>query len=130
MFRSPLTDYDTWACLTPGFLLLAAGDHVLRLGWIWRDTWTTVGAIFAIACAYVVGHACASLASLIIERGLVHPLRQCGDQPTPGTGVAPPAISRRCAQHVIIRRVPRLFDLHAVLGAMFCCFFQFQGSNS
>jgi transposase len=31
---------------------------------------------------------------------------------------------------VIIRRVPRLFDLHAVLGAMFCCFFQFQGSNS
>jgi hypothetical protein len=31
---------------------------------------------------------------------------------------------------VTIRRVPRLFDLHAVLGAMFCCFFQFQGSNS
>ena len=72
MFRSPLTDYDTWACLTPGFLLLAAFDHVLSLGWIWRETWTTVGAIFAIACAYAVGHACASLASLIIERGLVH----------------------------------------------------------
>jgi len=32
--------------------------------------------------------------------------------------------------NVTIRRVPRLFDLHAVLGAMFCCFFQFQGSNS
>jgi uncharacterized protein with ParB-like and HNH nuclease domain len=31
---------------------------------------------------------------------------------------------------VTIRRVPHLFDLHAVLGAMFCCFFQFQGSNS
>jgi hypothetical protein len=31
---------------------------------------------------------------------------------------------------VSIRRVPRCFDLHAVLGAMFCCFFQFQGSNS
>jgi hypothetical protein len=72
MFRSPLTDYDTWACLTPGFLLLAAFDHVLNLGWIWRETWTTVGAIFAIACAYSVGHACASLASMIIERGLVH----------------------------------------------------------
>ena len=34
------------------------------------------------------------------------------------------------ARPVTIRRVPRLFDLHAVLGAMFCCFFQFQGSNS
>ncbi len=31
---------------------------------------------------------------------------------------------------VTIRRVPRLFDLHAVPIAMFCCFFQFQGSNS
>jgi hypothetical protein len=31
---------------------------------------------------------------------------------------------------VSIRRVPHLFDLHAALGAMFCCFFQFQGSNS
>jgi hypothetical protein len=34
------------------------------------------------------------------------------------------------AGSVTNRRVPRLFDLHAVLGAMFCCFFQFQGSNS
>jgi Leucine-rich repeat (LRR) protein len=33
-------------------------------------------------------------------------------------------------KEVTIRRVPRCFDLHAVLGAMFCCFFQFQGSNS
>lgn len=31
---------------------------------------------------------------------------------------------------VTIRRIPHLFDLHAALGAMFCCFFQFQGSNS
>jgi hypothetical protein len=31
---------------------------------------------------------------------------------------------------VTIRRIPRLFDLHAVPGAMFCCFFQFQGNNS
>ena len=31
---------------------------------------------------------------------------------------------------VTIRRVPRCFDLHAALGAMFCCIFQFQGSNS
>jgi hypothetical protein len=31
---------------------------------------------------------------------------------------------------VSIRRIPRLFDLHGVPGAMFCCFFQFQGSNS
>ena len=34
------------------------------------------------------------------------------------------------SDHVTIRRVPHLFDLHAALGAMFCCFFQFQGSNS
>ena len=31
---------------------------------------------------------------------------------------------------VTIRRVPRYFDLRAALGAMFCCFFQFHGSNS
>jgi len=31
---------------------------------------------------------------------------------------------------VTIRRVPRLFDLHALPDAMFRCFFQFQGSNS
>jgi hypothetical protein len=31
---------------------------------------------------------------------------------------------------VTIRRVPRCFDLHPVLGFMFCCIFQFQGSNS
>ncbi|MFN7306969.1 MAG: hypothetical protein ACK5TQ_10360, partial [Acetobacteraceae bacterium] len=31
---------------------------------------------------------------------------------------------------VTVRRVPRLSDLHPVLGAMFYCFFQFQGSNS
>jgi len=37
---------------------------------------------------------------------------------------------RRLRNTVTIRRVPRLFDLHAALGAMFCCFFQFQGSNS
>jgi hypothetical protein len=72
VFRSPLTDYDTWACLTPGFVLLATGDHVLGLGWIWRDTWTTVAGIFAVACAYVAGQTCASVASFILERGLVH----------------------------------------------------------
>jgi uncharacterized Zn finger protein len=32
--------------------------------------------------------------------------------------------------NVTVRRVPRLSDLHPVLGAMFYCFFQFQGSNS
>jgi hypothetical protein len=39
-------------------------------------------------------------------------------------------VSARGSFIVTIRRVPRLSDLHAVLGAMFCCFFQFQGSNS
>lgn len=37
---------------------------------------------------------------------------------------------KRLFRIVTIRRVPRLFDLHAALGAVFCCFFQFQGSNS
>jgi len=43
---------------------------------------------------------------------------------------------RRCLEQYAIkrdvtnRRVPRRFDLHAVPGAMFCRFFQFQGSNS
>jgi hypothetical protein len=38
--------------------------------------------------------------------------------------------TRMQGSSVTIRRIPRLFDLHAVAGAMFCCFFQFQGSNS
>ena len=40
------------------------------------------------------------------------------------------AKSGTCFTIVTIRRAPHLFDLHAVLGAMLCCFFQFQGSNS
>jgi hypothetical protein len=72
VLRSPLTDYDTWACLTPGFLILATGDHILNYGWIWRETWTTTAAIFAIASAYIIGQTCSSIANLVIERGLAH----------------------------------------------------------
>lgn len=72
VFRSPLTDYDTWACLAPGFLLLAAADHAAELGLIWRDSWTTTAAIFTAASAYVVGQACSSIASALLERGLIH----------------------------------------------------------
>jgi hypothetical protein len=74
MFKSPLTDYDTWACLAPGFLLLAAFDRATGLGWIWRETWTTSAGIFAVAAAYIVGQTISSLASAIMERGLVHRL--------------------------------------------------------
>ena len=74
-----------------------------------------------------------------LQRGTAYDIRESrfmldrrDRNPYTGAEFPVPAIvnPRMAAFTVTIRRVPRLFDLHAVLGAMFCCFFQFQGSNS
>jgi transposase-like protein len=62
-------------------------------------------------------------------------LRIVAEADEPGAKVAEVARRHEISRSILwtwvtIRRVPHLFDLHAALGAMFCCFFQFQGSNS
>lgn len=70
----PLTDFDFWAFLTSGAVLLAAADRVLGLGWLDRENWTVVQFGVAVAVAYVTGHVIAEAASRLLEGALVHRL--------------------------------------------------------
>lgn len=67
----PLTDFDFWAFLTSGALLLAAADRVFSFGWVDRENWTVVQVGLAAAAAYVAGHVVAEAASRILEGILV-----------------------------------------------------------
>lgn len=67
----PFTDYDFWAYISAGFMLLFALDHVAEAGLMIRSTWTLVEGLFAMACAYAVGQLLAGVASAILERRLV-----------------------------------------------------------
>lgn len=67
----PFTDYDFWAYISAGFVLLFVLDHVTQAGLMIRPTWTLVEGLFAMACAYAVGQLLAGLASAILERRLV-----------------------------------------------------------
>lgn len=70
----PLTDFDFWAFLTSGAVLLAAADRVFGLGWLDRENWTVVQVGLAAAVAYVTGHVIAEGASRFLEGALVHRL--------------------------------------------------------
>jgi hypothetical protein len=67
----PFTDYDFWAYISAGFVLLFAVDHAAQTGLMVRPSWTVVEGLFATACAYAVGHLLAGLASAILERRIV-----------------------------------------------------------
>jgi hypothetical protein len=67
----PLTDFDFWAFLTSGAVMLAAADRVFGLGWMARENWTFVQVGLAAALAYVVGHVVAEIASRLLEGWLV-----------------------------------------------------------
>ena len=67
----PLTDFDFWAFLTSGAVILAAADKVFGLGWLARENWTFVQVGLAAALAYVVGHIVAEIASRLLEGWLV-----------------------------------------------------------
>ena len=70
----PLTDFDFWAFLTSGAVLLAAADRVFSLGWVDREHWTVVQIGLAAAVAYVTGHVIAEAASRLLEGILVRRL--------------------------------------------------------
>jgi hypothetical protein len=69
--KLPFSNYDFWAYLSSGFLLLFALDQTLATGVFARESWTIVNAVLAFSLAYVVGQLVASASSLLFERGLV-----------------------------------------------------------
>jgi hypothetical protein len=74
----PFTDYDFYAYLTGGFLLLFTLDYSLNGGAIMlRTEWPVVQVILAVATAYIVGQLLAAPSSILLEhaiaRRLLHP---------------------------------------------------------
>jgi hypothetical protein len=69
--KIPFTNYDFWAYLSSGFLLLAVLDQVLGTRLLMRESWTIVQGVLAISCAYTVGQLVASVSSWLLEKLLV-----------------------------------------------------------
>lgn len=71
----PFTDYDFYAYLTSGTLLLAVFDLVFDSAkLLTRPSWTVVQVVAVVAAAYVTGHIVATFSQLIIERFVVSKL--------------------------------------------------------
>jgi hypothetical protein len=74
----PFTDYDFYAYLTAGMLVIAAGDYTFGGAvLVDRTEWTVVQVVFWTAIAYVVGQLVASPSSALLEhlvtRRWLHP---------------------------------------------------------
>lgn len=69
--KIPFTDYDFWAYLSAGFLLLFALDSAAGTRLLMRDTWTVVQGVVAVSLAYAVGQLVASASSFLLEKLLV-----------------------------------------------------------
>lgn len=69
--KIPFTSYDSWACLSAGFLLLFAFDSVAGTKLLMRDSWTVVQSVVAVALAYMAGQLVASGSSFLFEKVLV-----------------------------------------------------------
>lgn len=67
----PFTDYDFWAYLTSGFAFIFVCDHIFQTDLMAQADWTLAQAVFVSACAYVVGHLLAGVASALLERRVV-----------------------------------------------------------
>ena len=71
----PFTDYEFYAYLTAGLVVLFSLDYGINQGAIMlRENWPFIQIVFAIAMAYVAGHIVAGLASVVMERWVVHRL--------------------------------------------------------
>ena len=67
----PFTDYDFYAYLTAGMIVLFSLDYGISGGAIdFKDDWPFVHIAFAVAVAYVVGQITAAIASLVLEHWL------------------------------------------------------------
>jgi hypothetical protein len=74
----PFTDYDFYAYLTAGMLLIAAIDYTFAGAvLVQRTEWTVVQIAFWTAVAYLVGQLVAGPSAAVLEhgvaRGLLHP---------------------------------------------------------
>ena len=67
----PFTDYDFYAYLTTGIIVLFSIDFGITGGEIvFRETWPFMHIVFAIAVAYIFGQIVAMLASILLEYGI------------------------------------------------------------
>lgn len=66
----PLTDFDFWAFLTSGGIILLAINQSFSLGWLEKESWTAIQIAVALTFAYFVGHAVAEIASRLLEKRL------------------------------------------------------------
>jgi hypothetical protein len=76
--RFPFTDYDFYAYLTSGMLLIAAVDYTFGGGTlVGRADWTVVQIVFWTAVAYLIGQLLAGPSAAVLEhgvaRGFLHP---------------------------------------------------------
>ena len=68
----PFTDYDFYAYLTAGMIVLFSLDYGINSGEIMlREKWPFMHSVFVIAMAYLVGQIVAGLASVILEHWVV-----------------------------------------------------------
>lgn len=68
----PFTDYDFYAYLTSGMIVLFSLDYGITGGEnVFRETWPFMHIVFAIVVAYIVGQIVAMLASVLLEHGVV-----------------------------------------------------------
>ena len=68
----PFTDYDFYAYLTTGMIVLFSLDYGITGGEnVFRETWPFMHIVFAIVVAYIVGQIVAMLASILLEHGVV-----------------------------------------------------------
>lgn len=71
----PFTDYDFYAYLTGGFLLLFSLDYAFNSGAIMlRNEWPVVQIVVAVALAYVVGQLVAGPSAILLEHGVARRL--------------------------------------------------------
>lgn len=64
----PLTNYDFYAYLTAGMVVLAAYDHAFMGSWLAQEThWTIVAGVFWAAVAYLLGQVLAIPSSALLE---------------------------------------------------------------
>jgi hypothetical protein len=89
--RLPFSVYDFFACLSSGFLLIAAVDYAFDQGSLLTRGAAFLLDIVLVMAAYALGHVVAEFASLVYERGLV---RAKLGEPT-GHLLGTPAGSRR-----------------------------------
>ncbi len=68
----PFTDYDFYAYLTVGMIVLFSLDYGISGGEIaFKENWPFVHIAFAVAVAYIVGQITAAIASVVLEHWLV-----------------------------------------------------------